>query len=63
MAKFTRTTGTDKAYDTVGRSKRYDGMYIGYVKANADVQKMGRLQIWIPEFGAPGTCQQFPSIV
>ncbi len=52
MAKFTRTQGTDKAYDTVGRSKRYDGMYIGYVKANEDIQKMGRLQVWIPEFGA-----------
>jgi len=52
MAKLTRTTKTDKAYDTVGRSKRYDGMYIGYVKANADIQKMGRLQIWIPEFGS-----------
>lgn len=52
MAKFTRTTNTDKAYDTVGRSKRYDGMYIGYVKNNTDIQKMGRLQIWIPEFGS-----------
>ncbi len=52
MGKFTRTAKVDKAYDTVGRSKRYDGMYIGYVKANADIQKMGRLQVWIPEFGS-----------
>ena len=52
MAKFTRTSTPDKAYDTVGRSKRYDGMYIGYVKSNADIQKMGRLQVWIPEFGS-----------
>lgn len=52
MARFTRTTGSDKAYDPVGRSKRYDGMYIGYVKENTDIQKMGRLKVWIPEFGA-----------
>ena len=52
MAKFSRTQKTDMAYDTVGRSKRYDGMYIGYVKSNTDIQKMGRLQVWIPEFGA-----------
>lgn len=52
MGKISRTQNTDRAYDTVGRSKRYDGMYIGYVKANKDIQKMGRLQVWIPEFGA-----------
>lgn len=52
MARYTRTIGSDKAYETVGRSKRYDGMYIGYVKENADIQKMGRLKVWIPEFGS-----------
>lgn len=52
MAKFTRTTTADKNYNPIGRSKRYDGMYIGYVKDNTDVQKMGRLKVWIPEFGS-----------
>jgi len=52
MAKITRTVGSSKKYETIGRSKRYDGMYIGYVKENTDVQKMGRLRVWIPEFGS-----------
>ena len=52
MAKFSRTVGPDKNYDIPGRTKQYHGMYIGYVKSNTDVQKMGRLQVWIPEFGS-----------
>ena len=52
MAKFSRTVGPDKNYDIPGRTKQYHGMYIGFVKSNTDVQKMGRLQVWIPEFGS-----------
>lgn len=52
MAKYSRTAGTDPNYEMKGRGKQYHGMYIGYVKANADIQKMGRLQVWIPEFGS-----------
>lgn len=52
MARLSRSVTSDQSYETVGRSKRYDGMYIGYVKDNADVQKMGRLRVWIPEFGS-----------
>lgn len=55
MAKFSRTAGADPNYSIPGRGKQYHGMYIGYVKANADIQKMGRLQVWIPEFGSRET--------
>ena len=52
MAKYSRTTAPDNRSGPVGRVTKYHGMHIGYVKANADVQKMGRLQVWIPEFGS-----------
>ena len=55
MAKYTRTSGTDPNYEIPGRGKQYHGMYIGYVKANADIQRMGRLKVWIPEFGSRET--------
>ena len=55
MAKYSRTAGADPNYSIPGRGKQYHGMYIGYVKANADIQKMGRLQVWIPEFGSRET--------
>lgn len=29
---------------------RYDGIYIGVIKDNADASNMGRLRVWIPEF-------------
>lgn len=31
---------------------RYPGVYLGYVKDNRDVQRMGRLRVWVPEFGS-----------
>lgn len=52
MPNLSRTIKSPKSYNPVGRSKRYDGMYVGYVKDNTDVQKMGRLRVWIPEFGS-----------
>lgn len=52
MAKFTRSVGPDKHYQQPGRTIQYRGLYVGYVKNNVDVQKMGRLQVWIPEFGS-----------
>ena len=36
----------------LGRVTKYDGVFIGYVKNNEDTDKMGRLQVWIPEFNS-----------
>jgi len=52
MAKFSRTIGPDKHFKPSGRVIRREGLYVGYVKDVADVQKMGRLRVWIPEFGS-----------
>ena len=52
MARTSRTTNADKHYKPSGRTIRYDGLYVGFVKDNTDVQRMGRLKVWIPEFGS-----------
>ncbi len=52
MAKYSRTVGPDKHHFQPGRTILYRGLYIGYIKNNVDAQKMGRLQVWIPEFGS-----------
>lgn len=52
MAKLSRTQFADKNYKPQGRVIRRDGMYIGFVKDVSDIQKMGRLRVWIPEFGS-----------
>ena len=52
MAQTSRTIGASKHYKPSGRTVRYEGLYIGFVKDNVDVQRMGRLKIWIPEFGS-----------
>lgn len=52
MARTSRTIGADKHYKPSGRTIRYEGLYVGFVKDNTDVQRMGRLKIWIPEFGS-----------
>ena len=33
-----------------GKMSSDNGMYLGYVKDNSDVQTMGRLKVWIPDF-------------
>jgi len=49
---MTRTIGPDKNFKPSGRVIRREGLYIGYVKDVSDIQKMGRLRVWIPEFGS-----------
>lgn len=54
MAEYRRTNAPTSG-DTkspMGRVNRYTGMYIGVVKNNDDAQTMGRLQVWVPEFGS-----------
>jgi lysozyme len=49
-----RTTGPTKndQFQQLGRTPSLFGVYMGYIKNAQDVQKNGRLQVWIPEFGS-----------
>ena len=51
MTILQRSVTSSKAYDLVpdGRSTQLDKIYIGFVKAVDDVQRMGRIKVWIPE--------------
>ena len=51
---FTRSTRTSKTsnFVTPGRAATLFGVFVGFVKDNTDVQRMGRLRVWIPEFGS-----------
>ena len=39
-------------FQPLGRSPALQGVFMGFVKDTTDVQKMGRLRVWIPEFGS-----------
>jgi len=52
MAQYKRTTGLGREHKYTGRVKRFDGIYIAFVKDNTDAQRMGRLKVWIPEMGS-----------
>ena len=49
-----RTVSTPKneLFQPLGRTPALFGVFMGWVKDAADIQKMGRLQVWIPEFGS-----------
>ena len=49
--RTTRSTSNDK-FQPMGRTATMFGVFIGYVKEVGDVQRMGRLKVWIPEFGS-----------
>ena len=49
-----RTTAPTKSQEgqALGRNKTYFGVYLGLVKDTQDVQKNGRIRVWIPELGS-----------
>lgn len=53
MSVLTRTTSSPRGFDLdpLGRSTTLDKIYVGFVKAVEDQQRMGRLKVWIPELG------------
>jgi len=50
----TRTTKTPASdqFQQLGRTSSLFGVFMGFVKRADDVQKNGRLQVWIPDFGS-----------
>ena len=51
----TRTANptVNEKFQPAGRQTVYHGLFIGYVKRADDVQKNGRLSVWIPDLGSP----------
>jgi hypothetical protein len=51
---FNRTVVSSDAFglQPIGRNTNLNGIYVGFVKNANDAQKLGRLQVWIPEFGS-----------
>ncbi len=50
-SRTTKTPNSDK-FQQIGRTTSLFGVFLGFVKRADDVQKNGRLQVWIPEFGS-----------
>ena len=48
----TVSTPNNESFQPLGRTATLFGVYVGWVKRADDVQKMGRLQVWVPEFGS-----------
>lgn len=49
-ARTTKSTSNEQLVG-LGRSPGLFGVFLGFVKRTDDVQRNGRLQVWIPEFG------------
>jgi len=49
--RTSKTTGNEN-FQPLGRSAVLHGLYLGFVKNANDVQRNGRLEVWIPEFGS-----------
>jgi len=43
---------TNSSFQAAGRSASLYGVYLGFIKDTTDVQRNGRLKVWIPEFGS-----------
>lgn len=47
-----RTTSNSDSFTPMGRTASLYGVYQGFVKDTTDVQRNGRLRVWIPELGS-----------
>ena len=56
----TRTVSAtpNERFQGLGRQPALFGLFIGFVKKSDDVQRNGRLQVWIPDFGSSPTEEQ-----
>ena len=48
----TVSTPNNDTFQPMGRTATLFGVFMGWVKRADDVQRMGRLQVWVPEFGS-----------
>ena len=48
----TVTTPSNEKFQPLGRTSTLFGVFMGTVKRVDDIQRMGRLQVHIPEFGS-----------
>ena len=49
--RTTKSTSTEN-FQAAGRSSSLFGVFLGFIKEATDVQRNGRLRVWIPEFGS-----------
>lgn len=50
-SRTTKPTSNEQMHNA-GRMPSLFGVFVGYIKRADDVQRNGRLQVWIPEFGS-----------
>ena len=50
-SRTTKPSSSDKK-EPIGRSTSLFGVFLGFIKEATDVQRNGRLRVWIPEFGS-----------
>lgn len=50
-ARTTSPTSNDK-FQPVGRTTALFGVFVGFVKDSQDIQRNGRLRVWVPELGS-----------
>lgn len=50
-ARTTSATAND-TFKPTGRMPALQGVFVGFIKDASDVQRNGRLKVWIPEFGS-----------
>lgn len=56
-ARTNKPTGNEN-FNQLGRFTTHNGVFMGFVKDASDVQRNGRLRVWIPEFGSTPDADQ-----